>query len=254
MKIVIGKYKNWFGPYQLASALCFWAKPVRDEYGFEREPEWVHDFGQWLAGYKDDGDGNDIGKESLLYRFLKWVDSKKKRKIKIRIDKYDTWNMDATLALIILPMLKQLKETKQGSQGVDMADVPESMRLNSHETYDDQLCFDFYHEDDELNKQNIQCDVHDRWDWVMGEMIWAFEQIQPGVDWEAQYVSGTLDTKWKKSEKTYTHPSGKEEITYEMVRGPNDTFKINMEGRQKHQDRINNGFRLFGKYYQGLWD
>jgi hypothetical protein len=28
------------------------------------------------------------------------------RKIDVRIDKYDTWNMDSTLAYIILPMLK----------------------------------------------------------------------------------------------------------------------------------------------------
>ena len=26
------------------------------------------------------------------------------------------------------------------------------------------------------------------------------------------------------------------------------------EGRKKVEERINNGFRLFGKYYQGLWD
>jgi hypothetical protein len=247
MRVYIGPYKNWFGPYQLASALCFWAKPVKDEYGFEREPDWVHNFGMWLAGDKEDEDGNSIGKDSLLYRFLKWVDSKRKRKIKIRIDKYDTWGMDSTLALIVLPMLKQLKETKHGSQNVDMEDVPESMRLISHETYEDQKCFDFYHEDNELNMQNIQCDIHDRWDWVMAEMIWAFEQLQPDCDWKEQYTSGKMDVKWKKCD--IDGKSG-----YEMVRGPNDTYKADYEGMDAHQARINNGLRLFGKYFQGLWD
>ena len=248
MKVYIGPYKNWYGPYQLAETLCFWAKEEKDEFGFPKKPNFVHNFGEWLAGYKGDENGNDIGKETLLYRFMKWIDSKRKRKIKIRIDRYDTWSMDHTLAMIILPMLKQLKEKKHGSQNVDMEDVPESMRLTETEDYEEQQCFDFYR-DDELCKQNIKCDVHDRWDWVMGEMIWAFEQIQPDADWEAQYTSGTLDTQWKKCEKEYNGES-----LYEMVRGPNDTYKIDMEGMRKHQDRMSNGFRLFGKYYQGLWD
>ena len=25
-------------------------------------------------------------------------------------------------------------------------------------------------------------------------------------------------------------------------------------GMKRHQDRMSNGFRLFGKYYEGLWD
>lgn len=248
MKVVIGPYKNWYGPYQLAETLCFWAKDVKDEFGFPKKPDFVHNFGEWLAGYKDDGDGNDIGKESLLYRFLKWVDSKKKRKVKIRIDKYDTWSMDRTLALIILPMLKQLKEKKHGSPMVDMEDVPEHMRVTDTEDYDDQRCFDFYR-DEELCKQNVKCDIHDRWDWVMSEMIWAFEQLQPDVDWEEQYFSGVSDLKFKKSEKEYNG-----EKVYEMVDGPNHTRITDYEGLRKHQDRIDNGLRLFGRYFQGLWD
>ena len=26
------------------------------------------------------------------------------------------------------------------------------------------------------------------------------------------------------------------------------------EGRKKHQERMSNGFRLFGKYFESLWD
>ena len=46
------------------------------------------------------------------------------RTINVRIDDFDTWSMDHTLAPIILPMLIQLKETKHGSPKVDDADVP----------------------------------------------------------------------------------------------------------------------------------
>jgi hypothetical protein len=56
MKIYIGPYTNWVGPYQIAEMLCFWAKKVPDECGFPRKPDWVHDFGTWLA---EDRNGND---------------------------------------------------------------------------------------------------------------------------------------------------------------------------------------------------
>ena len=36
------------------------------------------------------------------------------RKVDIKIESFDTWNLDSTLALIILPALIQLKETKHG--------------------------------------------------------------------------------------------------------------------------------------------
>jgi len=45
MKVYIGPYKNWFGPYQLAEKLCFWVKPVTDKYGIKSKPDWVHNFG-----------------------------------------------------------------------------------------------------------------------------------------------------------------------------------------------------------------
>jgi hypothetical protein len=41
---------------------------------------------------------------------------------------------------------------------------------------------------------------------------------------------------------------------YTMKKGPRDTHKVDMEGMQRMQERITNGFRLFGKYYENLWD
>lgn len=171
---------------------------------------------------------------------------RKNRKIDIRIDKYDTWSMDHTLALIILPMLKQLRDTTHGSHLVDLEDVPESMRTIDHEEWDCQSCFDFYHEP---NLQKIQCDVHDRWRWVLDEMIWAFEQIVDD-DNDAQFHSGKHDIVW---EPHSFDEEGKPKY-YEMKKGPNDTHVFDAEGYHKHHERINNGLRLFGKYYRGLWD
>jgi hypothetical protein len=30
--------------------------------------------------------------------------------------------------------------------------------------------------------------------------------------------------------------------------------RFDKEGYNKYRERINNGFRLFGKYYESLWD
>lgn len=248
MKVYIGPYKSWFGPYQLAESILFWMDRYKDDR--------VHKFGDWLAGDKDDEDDDRMvrkdEKKSLLYKFLLWVDSKKSRTIKIRIDKYDTWNMDRTLALIVLPMLKQLQEKKHGSQIVDLEDVPENLRCTTTEDYDSQLTFEFYKEHE---VKEGEADIHARWDWVLNEMIWAFEQHQPDCDWEQQYYKGESDWRWKKVEGTYPNPvTGKEEGVSQMIEGPNHTQKVDWDGMRKHQERISNGFRLFGKYYQGLWD
>jgi hypothetical protein len=48
-------------------------------------------------------------------------------------------------------------------------------------------------------------------------------------------------------------PKGEHKYT-EMRRGPNDTYKCDYEGMKVVQQRISNGFRLFGKYYECLWD
>jgi len=251
MKVYIGPYKNWFGPYQLAELLCFWVKKEKDEFGFEREPDWVHNFGNWLAHGSWDSEKTDpfnrkYEKKTLLYKFLTWIDQFKKRKQYIRIDPWDTWSMDSTLAPIILPMLKQLRSTKHGSPPVDLEDVPEEMRTVEHEEYESQKCFDFYHEDDTKNKRYS---IHDRWDWVLNEMIFAFERL---VDdsWEDKYSSGEMD---HYSEPCEWDENGKPTL-FTMKEGPNHTYKCDYDGLRKEWDRINNGLRLFGKYYRGLWD
>lgn len=245
MKVYLGPHTSWFGPYQMAEKILFWLDKDKDKV--------VYKFGQWLAGDSDrDDDGNVDRKETLLYKFLTWIESKKKRKVKIRIDNYDTWNMDSTLALIVLPMLKQLKEKKHGSHVVELEDVPEHLRAYTTEDWSDQKTFEFYQE--HTVKEGDR-DIHARWDWVMDEMIWAFEQLQPECDWESKYQSGVNDIVWKKSGRTYKDSNtGEEQETYEMMNGPNHTRKYDWDGMKAHQDRISNGLRLFGRYYQGLWD
>jgi len=233
MKVKIGPYTNWIGPYQIAEKLCFWAKEEKDEYGIPRKPDWVHNFGEWLAhgSVEPEPKVGDIrswwGDRSTtwLYKFLMWIHSKKQRTIKVHIDRWDTWSMDETLAHIILPMLVQLKATKHGAPWVAVEDVPKELRPTKKEVLE-------YEYDGTTDEQFFK-----RWDWVLDEMIFAFES-KLDDSWEDQFETGeTLEGGMS-----------------EMIRGPNDTKEYDWKGREKYQERISNGFRLFGKYYESLWD
>jgi hypothetical protein len=214
MKVSIGKYRSWIGPYQIASALCFWAKKQTDEHGFKHDADWVHNFGTWLA---EDKDGND----SWLNKVCEWIEKKRGRNIKIKIHEYDTWSMDSTLALIIYPMLKQLKEQKHGSALVDDEDVPEHLRSTNAKPKENEWDTDEF--------------LHDRWDWVLDEMIWAFEQMQPDCDGDNQF---------------FTHP---ERVKGESFEDSMKKMKVDTEGLEAYSARIARGTMLFGKYYKGLW-
>ena len=260
MKVNIGNYTNWIGPYQIAEFLLsplLWFKPKRKSkieraLAEEEDPhdELCHAFGNWLSTNKD-------GSDSWLTKVCRWNHVHKHRTMKIRIDPWDTWGMDSTLGMIILPMLKQLKATKHGSPFVDIEDVPAHLRFSSHEEFSTQQVFDFY-----KTEEGLHPDLHDQWDWIMDEMIWTFEQITD-EDNDSQFHTGEADY-WNlpvDKEGNALGPAvpwlSKDKVKapyYQMVEGPNHTAKYDREGHEKHQNRINNGLRLFGKYYQGLWD
>jgi hypothetical protein len=236
MKVYIGPYKTWFGPYQLAELLCFWAKPVQDEYGVSRKPDWVHNFGEWLAhgsvrAQPQAGETYSLFKDrptTALYCFLLWIDSFKKRKISVRIDRWDTWSADHTLAYIILPLLLQLKKAKHGSPYVEDADVPEHLRSTAAAPKKNEYDTDDYH--------------HARWEWILDEMIFAFNS-KVDDSWQERFHAGETDFMLKKLENGCS----------ELVRGPNDSSHFDEEGYRAYQARISNGFRLFGQYYEALW-
>lgn len=144
-----------------------------------------------------------------------------KRKVNIRIDKYDTWNMDHTLALLIVPMLIQLKDTKHGSPMVDDADVPEHLKSTAAPAKE--------------NEWDTDDNFHLRWDYVLDEMIWAMQQI---IDDNAE-------------DKFYDNSEVDENA--DIMQQINQT-KVDMDGLKAHNARIQNGCRLFGVYFQALWD
>jgi hypothetical protein len=159
----------------------------------------------------------------------------------VKIDYYDTWNMDGTLALIALPMLNQLKETKQGSPFVDDEDVPHLPKKGV--ASNESMQYDLFQS--EKHDELIWEQLHERWSWVLNEIIFAFEsKVGWNKEWDSRYWYGESDICWEKVEDGMS----------EMKKGPNHTRVWDKEGYFKEADRIANGFRLFGKYYQGLWD
>lgn len=237
MKIFIGPYKNWFGPHQLAEKICFWVKPVKDEHGFESKPEWVYNFGLFLAhgfGYKEKKSKKFlfvVGDEpkTWLYKLLIWIDSKRKRKIKIQIDKFDAWNADHTLSLIILPLLEKVQSDKHGAPYVDDSDVPVGLRTTAAKPKENEWDVDEHH--------------FKRWDYVINEMIFAFK-LQLKDDWEQDFYSGVDETLLVEDSE-----SG----LIRLKNGPNHTKKFDEERYNRVVTRQKNGFRLFGKYFQSLW-
>lgn len=134
------------------------------------------------------------------------------REVNVEIHPYDTWSLDCTLAEIILPALIQLKKEKHGSPLIDDEDVPHLPKQSWSSNESSQFDM-FYSEEQDILFWN-QFEI--RWDWVMNEIIYAFDCI---VNKDEPYMR--FDS---------------------------------IEEARTEQNRITNGLKLFGKYYQGLWD
>jgi hypothetical protein len=218
MKVYLGPYRDWIGPYQIAELLCFWARPVTDEHGFKSKPDWVHDFGTWLA---EDRNGND----TWLTRVCQWLQERKQRVTYVHIDNYDVWSMDHTLALIILPMLKKLKEQKHGYGWIDDRDVPREMRSYARSARKGLT-----------NSYDWDNHAELRYEWMLNELIWTFTQLCDDQDGEGQFFDHTESSK----EKDFAKSMKK--------------LKVDRAGLDAHHKRIENGLRLFGRYFRTLWD
>lgn len=211
MKVYINKYRNhWLSPYTILEKVFFWREIDYDEPIIERLKNILTPF---------------------CVAWHKFLDIVHPRVQYIKIDPWDTWSMDFTLAHIILPMLKQLKATQHGAGYTDDADVPDELKSTSAPPKENE-----YDTDDNHFK---------RWEWVLDEMIFAFE-CTIDDSWQDEFHSGEIDFKFVKCEDNPEFST--------MEDGPNHTFKCDYEGMKKVEDRISNGYRLFGKYYRNLWD
>ena len=245
MKVYFSKYRDhWISPYTMLDRLFWWTdwskcsrwkleQTLEDEAAMLRgEKSRYVERPEWAERWSD--------RLEPISRAIQWIGQRIYPRIEyVKIDRWDTWSMDHTLAHIVLPMLRQLKATKHGSPMVDDEDVPEHLRSTAAPPRE--------------NEYDIDANHHDRWDWVMGEMIFAFE-CKVDDSWEDQFRSGEIDWISVPVDRDGNEvPKGQHQY-YQMKDGPKNTYKCDYEGMKKVQDRIDNGFRLFGKYYSALWD
>ena len=202
MKVYISNYRDhWISPYKICEKICFWREIDYDE-------PWVKAVNSIL--------------EPVMTVVMKIRQTIHPRIEYVKVDQWDTWSMDNTLSLIILPMLKQLQATKHGAPNVDDEDVPMSLKSSMSPPKE--------------NEWDVDDNHFRRWDYVLDEMIFAFEHL---VDdsWEEQFWKGE---------------HGKGDTIEEMM--STSTREWNKEGQRLVEERINNGLKLFGKYYRALWD
>jgi hypothetical protein len=223
MKVYISKYRyHWISPYTILEKVCFWEKDKDVFYNLEEKPD--HKYEKWVNLLTPVCQG--------LQKFLDFIHPKINY---VKIDYWDTWSMDHTLSSIILPMLKQLQETKHGAPCVDDEDVPDELKSTSAPPKENEWDTDGNH--------------FKRWDWVMNEMIFAFERLNDD-SWEDNFRSGEID--WKHVPCAWDE-NGKPTM-YKTEEGPNHTYECDYDAIEIVNKRMDNGFRLFGKYYRGLWD
>jgi len=204
---------------------------------------WRHD-----KYYQNEEDYDRIDK--LVYGFLDWADdllrpinrwnSNRPRQVKTHIDNYDVWSADHTFALIIVPTLKKLKEIQHGYPYVDNDDVPEDLRISD----EDQA---------KVGSGDVDDKHEARWNYILDEMIWAFEQHAAPDDNDDQFHHNTeqLEILFKPFDD---HKDWKT-IDFNHQKDPSKpAYWVDHEGKKKHHERIDNGLRLFAKYYRSLWD
>lgn len=208
MKVYISGYRDhWISPYTILERICFWRViPHEDGEPMPSKDPILEKWADRLTPFCE-----------KLRKFLDWIHPPVRY---VKIDYYDVWSMDHTLAHIIHPMLIRLRDVKHGSCQVDLEDVPESMHPkvmpSAANNYDDET-------------------VHERWEYVLNEMIWAFEQELKDDD----------------TAEFYDHSGVNNSAPLMQQVGQ---MKVDRVALDAHEKRKANGFRLFGKYYQGLWD
>ena len=214
MKVYKSNYRyHWISPYTVLEKVFFWREIDYDEPLIEKWSNRLLPFSKAYQAVMD-----------FIYPKIDYV----------KIDRYDTWSMDHTLADIILPMLKQLNAEKHGAPHVDDEDVPMELQSWTSPAKDEY---------------DVDGNHFKRWDYVLNEMIFAFE-CKVDDSWEEKFRSGEHDMK---SVPCNWDENGKPTL-YSFEKGPNDTYKCDYEGMREVQKRISNGFRLFGRYYENLWD
>ena len=155
------------------------------------------------------------------------------RKVDIRIDKWDAWSLDHTLALIIAPSLEALKKTLHGYPSTILQ---EEINLFPSQTRRVEI-------DTDEESEGVR-----KWTGILDQMIWSFSEvaadypnappIPPRLN-ASEDEHGDLD-KWLET----INEAKYDEV--ELAKWRSDLAKYNA--------RIDAGLMLFAKWYRNLWD
>lgn len=159
-----------------------------------------------------------------------YTDNDEERIVDIQIDDYDTWNLDHTLALIILPLLEKFK----GDMERDMF-YPSNINEEVNHSTEVQSISDDEEKANEGYKQ---------WLSIIDEMIYAMKGVIDDPDFFIDYDS-------------ISHEEAKEKgydlIDVEDLGLDITPFYVDREAQRIHDNRVREGLELFGKYFQHLW-
>lgn len=224
MKVKIGPYKNWIGPYQIVDTIFFWCKETDTE-----EPTTCENVKEKITDFLIRGFSKNLDHCTWFYKMLEKINNKRTRKIKIRLDPWDVWNADESIALILVPILKKFRESRIGSPQISSEDIPEYL-IEEKESHEHKM------------KQ---------WEWVLGEMIWAFEQsIESGHEPTESFYYFEGDPVLEiQSRDEAGFPT-----VYKNTGTFHKSFYEDKEGLRIYNKRREKGRELFSKYFDALWD
>jgi hypothetical protein len=241
MKVYLSNYRHhWISPYTLIDYLFFWTKwskchrdkslaralsNLEDDSTWSDRPDWVEKWHDRIAPLSE-------GIQKTLDLIHPKIDY-------VKVDYWDTWGMDYSLAQVILPLLRQLHDKNHGAPFVDDEDVPDDLKSTSAPPKENEWDTDQNH--------------FKRWHWVMEEMIFAFES-KLDDSWKKKFQSGSFDKISVPIDHAGNEVPKKQAKLFRWEDGLNHTYKCDYEGMKLVEDRIQYGFRLFGRYYQNLWD
>ena len=194
MKVYLGKYVYPITTYDIASKIIFW-----DNTKYRKKLNSILKFG---LTYNQNSKNKKL---SILSKFLDKYNSYQKRKIFIKIDDYDVYDLDYTLSLIIEPALRKLlKDEWLGSFKVDNEDLPKELQISDDEY---KLICSIYSETDK-SATEISNRLEQQSKYIINKMIYAFN------------ILSSTETD---------------------------------EDDEYYKKEIDEGLRLFGKYFRNLW-
>ncbi len=160
MKVDIGPFPKWFGPYQFARLL------------------------KYVGVAPDTCDM--IAEKYIPSAPFVWLQNLKgERKVKIHIDNYDAWGADHTFAMIAVPLLERVKASKKGVPGSMLSD--EYNTLTASKEYWDEKAGGPLH----VRADILFAEAEQKWDEILDHMIWSFREYM-NEEWDEQFWTGEM--------------------------------------------------------------